>query len=96
MLIVYGGVKVKPEAVAELQEKAGPFEAATRAEAGCVQYVLSWRLDDPTRVQLLEAWEKREAWQAHKTQPHTKEWSAWIPGVAAGPPAFTVAEGEKD
>lgn len=92
MLIVYGGVRVVPERVAEVAAAAAPFEQLCRAEDGCVQYVLSWRVDDSARIQLLEAWATREAWEVHKTQPHVKEWAAFVGGAAAGPPEFTSLE----
>ncbi|MFN8224985.1 MAG: antibiotic biosynthesis monooxygenase [Gaiellales bacterium] len=92
MLIVYGGVRVLEERVTEVDEAARVFEQKCREEDGCVEYVLSWRVDDATRIQLLEAWETREAWETHKTQPHVVEWAAYVGSVAAGPPAFTHHE----
>ena len=89
MLIVYGGVHVDPARVPEVTEAARAFELRCRAEGGCVQYVLSWRIDEPSRIQLLEAWESEEAWESHKQQPHVQEWTSFIVAASAGPPEFS-------
>ncbi len=94
MLIVHGGVRVAPDRVAEVAEQAAPFEQLCRAEDGCVQYVLAFRVDDPARIQLLEVWATKEAWEAHKQQPHVLEWTRFIGGAAAGPPEFTTIEAD--
>jgi quinol monooxygenase YgiN len=89
MLIVYGGVQVDPARVSEVTDAARAFEARCRREDGCVQYVLGWRVDEPSRIQLLEAWETEDAWETHKQQPHVQEWSTFVADASAGPPAFS-------
>ena len=89
MLIVYGGVQVDPARLPEVTEVARAFESSCREEDGCVQYVLSWRVDDPCRIQLLEAWESEEAWETHKQQPSVQEWTAFIAAASAGSPEFS-------
>jgi quinol monooxygenase YgiN len=39
--------------------------ATTLAEAGCLEYALSYDAIDPGRVRLTERWESAEALQAH-------------------------------
>lgn len=94
MLIVYGGIRVQDARVSEVHDAGRAFEAECRNEEGCVEYVLSWRFDDPSRIQLLEAWETREAWETHKAQPHVADWTALISGAADGPPTFAHHEAE--
>lgn len=38
---------------------------STRAEAGCLEYVMSADPVDPTRVMLFERWEDQAAFDAH-------------------------------
>jgi quinol monooxygenase YgiN len=89
VVIVYGGVTVDPVRVKEVTAAAKEFEARCRAEPGCVDYVLSWRVDDPTRIMLVEAWASEETSQAHRQREHVREWSAYIAGASVGSPQFS-------
>jgi quinol monooxygenase YgiN len=89
MVIVYGGVAVEPGRVEEVASAAAAFEAQCRQEPGCVDYILSWRVEDPTRLQLIEVWETDEASQAHRQREHVREWSAYIAEASAGAPSFS-------
>ena len=89
MVIVYGGVEVEPARVPEVTDAARAFESSCREEEGCVQYVLSWRVDEPSRIQLLEVWESESAWEAHKKQTHVLEWTSFIRDASAASPEFS-------
>jgi quinol monooxygenase YgiN len=89
VMIVYGGVQVDPARVTEVTQAARSFETRCREEDGCIDYVLAWRVDEPSRIQLLEAWASEEAWETHKRQPHVQEWAAFIAAASLGPPAFS-------
>lgn len=47
--------------------------AATRAEPGCLDYVMSADPVDPGRIQVFERWSSREALDRHLATQHVKE-----------------------
>lgn len=94
MILIHGGVLIDPDHVDEVARAAVDFEAASRAEPGCVEYQLSWRVGPSASLRLLEIWEDEPSYLAHTEAEHTKQWSAYVPGVAAGAPVFTRYEFE--
>lgn len=88
MIIVYGGNPVREDARAEVEAAAATFVTASRAEPGCIEYTLSWEMNQPAQVRLIEAWESAEAHKAHTEQPHTKAWAEFMKTVATAPPVF--------
>ncbi len=94
MVIVYGENLIREESRAEVEAAAATFMAASRAEPGCVEYTLSWEMNRPDVVRLIEAWETPEAHKAHTEQPHTKEWADLMRSVSLEPPAFHRYNGE--
>ncbi|GAA3526001.1 putative quinol monooxygenase [Nocardioides daeguensis] len=89
MIIIHGGVLIDADRVDEVARAAADFETISRAEAGCAEYQLSWRVGPPASLRLLEIWEDEASYLAHTEAAHTQQWSAYVSGVAAGPPAFT-------
>lgn len=89
MVIVYGGVAVDPARVAEVTERAAAFEAVCRQEPGCIDYILAWQIADPTRIQLVEAWETVQASEAHRQREHVREWAQYIAAASVGQPQFS-------
>ena len=89
MVLIYGGVLVAESEVPAVTEKARAFQATCRAEEGCIDYLLSWDVAEPNRIRLVEAWATEEAYQAHKTQPHVQDWTAFITAASAEAPAFS-------
>jgi quinol monooxygenase YgiN len=89
VFIVYGGITVDPAKVEEVAHVAREFEKKCRAEDGCVDYILSWRITEPNRIQLVEAWETEEAALSHRAQEHVKEWKEFIEGASIGEAAFS-------
>jgi quinol monooxygenase YgiN len=75
VIIVAGAFAVAPDQRDEFV--AGRHEAmrASRAEAGCLDYVFSADPIDPGRVVLYERWESQDALDAH------------LAGMRAAPPA---------
>lgn len=48
--------------------------AATRAEAGCINYDLHQDNDNPTHFFFYENWNSRDHWQAHMEAQHLKDY----------------------
>ena len=70
MIIIAGTVDVDPARREEALAAGGPHMAATRAQAGCVDYV--WSADPlvPGRIYVYERWESTETLAAHLSGPH--------------------------
>jgi quinol monooxygenase YgiN len=89
MVLIYGGVLVTESEVPAVTEEARTFSAACQAEEGCVDYLLSWDVAQPSRIRLVEVWATEEAYEAHKAQPHVQKWTDYMKSVSAEAPAFT-------
>ena len=94
MIIIYGGNNVREDARAEVEAAAAAFVAASLAEEGCIEYNLSWEMNKPASVRLVEAWDTAEAHRAHTEQEHTKTWAALMRSVALEAPTFHRYSGE--
>jgi quinol monooxygenase YgiN len=70
MILIAGTVEVDPAKRDEALVAGAPHMAATRAQAGCIDYV--WSADPlvPGRIYVFERWESQEALQAHFDGPH--------------------------
>ncbi len=65
MLIVAGYMDVEPDARDGFLAGMVPAMHASRAEPGCIDYVLSPDPIDPGRVRLFERWESKDALGVH-------------------------------
>ncbi|WP_138424429.1 putative quinol monooxygenase [Maritimibacter alexandrii] len=57
--------------------RAPVAQAATRAEAGCLQYDFFACTDKPERLVFVETWQDRAAHDFHMEQAHTKDFIAF-------------------
>lgn len=89
MIIVHGGITVDPARITDVDQVGQTFQQASLAEDGCVEYQLSWKIGEPGHLRLLEIWASKDQHEAHKSQPHTAEWTAFISGVATASPQFS-------
>ena len=74
MIVVTGRVVVKDGALERLRPAMEAMIAASRAEAGCIDYSYGADLADPNAFLVLEKWESRAALDAHFETPHLKAW----------------------
>ena len=74
MIVVLGIIEVADGDRERFLEQKAPQVAATRAEAGCVDYAFAADADDPGRVRLVERWETMADLEAH------------VAGLRAAPP----------
>lgn len=70
MIVVNVAVDIDPENLSAMKEGIATMEAASRAEAGCLDYTFSVELNDPSRLRITEKWETVEALAAHFQAPH--------------------------
>ena len=76
MLVVAGEIRIDPAKREAAVAAAREMMTATRDEDGCVAYVFSADLDDPTVFRLFEEWETPSALDRHFETPHMADWRA--------------------
>jgi len=82
MIIVSGKVVVAEGVAEKLRGEMETVIAATRAEAGCIDYRYGTDVLEPNVILVLEYWENWDALKAHGQAPHMKSWGAAM--TAAG------------
>jgi quinol monooxygenase YgiN len=73
-VIVAGVFRVPPENLAALRPHMLQVMAATRAEAGCLQYAYAEDLAEPGLIRVFEMWTDQAALDAHFAAPHMAVW----------------------
>lgn len=63
-------LRAKPGRERELRDLARSLLAPTRAESGCIRYVLVEDPADPARLTFVEEWQSEAALAAHLQSPH--------------------------
>ena len=70
MLIVAGSAVVNPDQIAELTALGETMMKASRAEAGCRDYVFSIEVGAPSKLRIFEMWTDQAALDSHFQEPH--------------------------
>ncbi|MDR7102465.1 putative quinol monooxygenase [Croceicoccus sp. BE223] len=74
MILVEGSFRLPPERLAEAEAPIALVVAASRAEAGCIEYAYGADASDPGLFIVLEKWDSRAALDAHFASAHMKRW----------------------
>ncbi len=74
MIVIEGTVRIPDGALERTRPAMETMIAASRAEAGCIDYAYSIDVLDPCLVHVNERWMSREALAAHFQTPHMAEW----------------------
>lgn len=83
MIIVLAEVEIDPAVLAEVKAASQAMEAASQAEAGCLAYVFTQEVNQPTKVRLIEQWVDLAALQQHFQSAHMATFNRIL---AAHPP----------
>jgi quinol monooxygenase YgiN len=70
MMIIAGSMTFAPADRADVLASLAEVTAASRRDAGCVEYFWSEDLDEPNTFRFFECWESTELLDAHLAQPH--------------------------
>lgn len=84
MILVVGTFRVDPARLDAARPAMAAMIAASRAEAGCIQYSYSEDLLDPGLIHVTERWINREVLTAHVATAHIAEWRAQWPALGLG------------
>jgi quinol monooxygenase YgiN len=74
MIMVIGTFRLPPRSIGAAQIAMARVVAASRAEAGCVDYAYAEDVLEPGLFRVSEAWTDRAALDAHFHTPHMQEW----------------------
>ena len=78
MLVLAGTLTIDPSGRETVADAVRAITAATRNEAGCVEYRFSFDVDDDGLVHVFEAWEDEAVWLAHMGTPHVAAFGASV------------------
>lgn len=95
MLIVAGILTIEPGHRPAFFEAVAPMVEATRAEAGCREYVFSPDPGDEVTIRLFELWDSEEALAAHLASAHMADWrrrSAELPVTRRDIAKYTISD----
>ena len=70
MIVLNVRIETNPGAVAAMQDAVATMEKASRAEAGCIEYVFSTEINNPTNIRIIEHWKDIDSLKLHFTLPH--------------------------
>lgn len=90
-LIVIARLKAKPGMEDLVGESLRQLIAPTRAEAGCLDYILHRDNDDPAVWIMYERWVSRADLDAHFQQPYLQHLLASVPQMLDGGVEMTFA-----
>lgn len=86
-LRVLATFKVKPDKVDAFKSLMGSIREASRAEPGCIAYVMQQSLADPSTFVFVEEWASEAAMTNHLTSPHVQNITPALLDMLAAPPA---------
>ncbi|AKI00342.1 hypothetical protein IMCC20628_01626 [Hoeflea sp. IMCC20628] len=82
-LTIAANIKANPDKIELVKKELEKLLAVTRAEAGCINYVLHQDNDNPAHFMFYENWESRELWQTHMNAPHLAAYMQATDGAVA-------------
>jgi len=70
MIVLNVKIETEPGTVAALKDAVAAMEKASRAETGCIEYVFSTELNDPTSIRIIEHWKDLDSLKTHFAMAH--------------------------
>ncbi len=98
MILVDAKIILVPELHREFIREAEKILPLVRSEAGCTRYELVASVISPAEVHFLEEWESQRHLDAHREQPHMREFFAKTAPWHAAPTElkiYTVASSHR-
>ncbi len=86
MMVVAAVLKVTDEKGDEMEKLLREFVPKTSTEAGTIAYVAHRSIDEPSKFFVYEKYENEEAFKAHSSTPHFKEFAKEISSMLQGRP----------
>ncbi len=83
-IVINGTITIDPARKDEAYAAAVAMQEATWKEAGCLHYVFSADLSDPSKLHIAEKWVSMDDLNAHFTEPHMATFGAAMKGIIQG------------
>ncbi len=78
MLLIIGTIRIAPERLAEARPAMQKVIAASREEAGCLEYSYAEDVLNPGLIHITERWASQVAFDDHFASDHLAAWcGAW-------------------
>jgi quinol monooxygenase YgiN len=87
MKIIGGTLNVQAVAIDKVKEAAITMQQTTRTEAGCLTYVFTQDLEDPTVFRFFEIWDDDADLAAHNSSAHMKAFGRVLATSLTGTPS---------
>jgi len=84
MLLIVGTVRLPADRLNAARAIMAEIIAASRAEAGCLEYSYAEDVMDRGLIHITERWKDRKALDEHFKSPHLAEWRAAWPALGLG------------
>ena len=84
MLLIVGTVRIPVDRLSAAQAIMAEMIAASRAEAGCLEYSYAEDVLDRGLIHIMERWKDRKALDEHFKSAHLAEWRAAWPSIGIG------------
>ena len=94
MILIEGAVRLPVENLEKARPHMLAMIAASRAEAGCIDYAYAQDLSDPALVRVVERWVSKAALEAHFASAHLTAWRAMWPALGIGARDLRAYEAE--
>ena len=89
MIVINVKIETNPGTVAAMKQAIATMEKASRAEAGCIEYVFATEISDPTSIRIVEHWASIDALKTHFGLPHM---ATFREAISKTPPKSMVAK----
>lgn len=90
-IVLIGRLRVQPDKVETAKSAALSIVAASRGEAGCINYDIHQSLEDETLFFWHETWVSKAALDEHFATPFFGEFFKVVEEVAAEPPQINLS-----
>jgi quinol monooxygenase YgiN len=88
MIVFMATAQARPETADQVAEALCQLAVVTRAEPGCLSYVIHRCTEEPTLLVTVEEWRSPEEIQRHFEMPYVQELIAQAPALLAAEPVF--------
>jgi quinol monooxygenase YgiN len=92
MLLIVGTFRIKPEMLSQARRAMESMIAASRKEAGCIQYSYAEDILEAGLIHVIKAWRDSAALGAHFASAHIARWRSTWPALGIADRDLTLHE----
>ena len=92
MIIVWGSIEAKPEALDEVSRLSLEHVNRSRGEPGCISHSVQRDVENPNRFIFFEQWQDMGALQTHFAVPESQGFVTSVAALATSAPQIKIFE----